>query len=229
MRRSALCPACSVAVTSTSRNCVRYRIEFGPRPRQRCVRRQLTLARRIDVGRERGDAIVEPGNAFEQRGAFLIDPLRVLGRLRRLALQRFAPRQRRSVLGLEGGELAAHVLRLRTKLFQLQLATVKLRTKLGGVGSEHRRFPRGRSAQCFVALQFHAQCIAFGPARSAGAKIRQYLQIAHARSDAAIPLGSPQLRIELGNAPLQLGEQIVDAYRVLLGSFEPAHRFLTAR
>ncbi len=173
--------------------------------------------------------IVEPGDAFNQRGAFLIHPLRVLRRLRRLALQRFAPRQRRGVLGLEGGQLAARVLRLRTKLFQLQLATVELRAQLGGIGSEHRSFPGGRGAQCIVALQLHAQRVALGPARSARAQIREYLQIAHARSDAAIPLGSPQLRVELGNAPLQLGEQIVDAYRVLLGSLEPAHRFLTAR
>ena len=54
-------------------------------------------------------------------------------------------------------------------------------------------------------------------------------EVAHARGHAPVTLRAPDLRVELGDAPFEYGDQIVDANRVLLGRVEPAHRLGFAR
>ena len=117
----------------------------------------------------------------------------------------------------------------RPQFFQLKLVTVDARSHVGELSGQRRGLGGRKSSPLLVFLEFGAQCVAFGAARCAGAKIAEDLEVTDARADLAIALGAAHLGVEFGNAVLEFGDEIADSNRVLLGLLEPAHRFRLAR
>ena len=119
-------------------------------------------------------------------------------------------------------------MRFDAPLFAFQLERVELGAQRLGFGTERRRTRGSTGLGAFELSRLDRNAGAFLAPRRAGAQVREDLEVADARGDAAKPARAPHLCFELGDAPFELGDQIVDANPVLLGRVQPAHRLALA-
>ncbi len=178
------------------------RVQLGPRMRERALGREFVLARRFDVALQRREAFDEIADRRLQRLALGAHAGGIFRGLRALRFEGFAARQRRRVIGFQTGQVRARRLGLAAQLLELKFAAIDARPRVGELGRK-RRDVRGLRAARFVVLgQFRAQRFALCPPRRARANVGEDLQVAHAAADLAVPFGAPELRLQLGNAPL---------------------------
>ena len=125
--------------------------------------------------------------------------------------------------------VGACALRLGPVRVEREFERVERFTQCRELCAELSRAGGGGGALVFVLLQLGGDPFAFGSPRRRRAQERQDLEIAHAGGDFAVTLRAPHLRIELGDAPFELGDQVVDADRVLFGRVQPPQRLVLAR
>src|SRR6202022_1290451 len=129
---------------------------------------------------------------------------------------------------LDARQRAPRGLRVGTMPVELQFERVQRLAQGSQLRAELRRARRRGGLPVLVRFELGRDAFAFFAARRRSAQEREDLEVAHPRRNLAIPLRAPYLRVELGNAPFQLRDQVVDADRVLLGRVEPAQRLVLA-
>jgi hypothetical protein len=193
--------------------------------------RRFGFARPHVVGfiRQRIELRVEFIDARSQAFALRLDAIAIrdAGVRLRIEADLAAATARRDALDARGD--FARPLRFNAAFLALQFERVELRAQRLRFGAERCGARRGRGLHAFVARGFGSHAFALFAARRARAQVRENFEIAHACGNAPVTLRAPDLVVELGHAPLEFGDQIVDANRVLLGRIEPAHRLGFAR
>ncbi len=106
---------------------------------------------------------------------------------------------------------------------------VRPRTHLGQPRAQRRGPGGSNAAQLLVFPEFRFERLALRAAGGARSHVGQDFEIAHARAQFAVPPRPPDLRLEFRDAPLELGNQVVDANRVGFGLVQPAQRLVLAR
>ena len=106
------------------------RVETGPRLRERSLCGEFAIARALDLRSQRFQSLVETGDRRRQRVALGCDARDVFRRLRGLALERFAARQRGRVVGFFAREIATPPLPFRPQFFQLQFLAIDARANV---------------------------------------------------------------------------------------------------
>ena len=206
-----------------------HRVERAARGGDRFGRRELALARAVGLRVERREPFLERADRVAQRLALALDAVAVGDDGVGLPLEPVAPRDRGGQIGFDARELRARGLRARAVVVQLQLDRVRRVAQRRERRAELRR-ARGRGGgPVLVLLQLRRDALALGAARRRRAQVRQDLEVAHARGHLAVAFRAAHLRVELRHAPFQLGDEVVDADRVLLGGFQPAQRLVLAR
>src|SRR5579875_2131 len=132
-------------------------------------------------------------------------------------------------IAFELGQFAARRLSGGALFLEFQLPSIELVTGLRELRTERRRSRSGFGLTRVDLVELGTDALAFRAASRAGSQVRQDLELAHALADAAKSPCAPHLVVELGDTPLELGDQIAHANRVLLGLLEPAQRLGLAR